>query len=233
MSSLNNLFGFLASIMSLTFTLTPMITMIEGLKAKQIKNISIIYLKVQCVMFTCWFLLGVNLSDKSLSVTNGLGVIIDITMIGMYYYIYNMYKEIFIYSGVLIIINPIFYVLFNATVLEVIAGLLNLAVIGSMYIKIREALATKDGGFVNIPFLLGGFCCALTWEVYGLMNGYVAVIICNAIMLLTILVNTFVYFWDVGYFDDKNIVIASLKMILRVDDNQDKTVSQKTKMIDF
>jgi hypothetical protein len=233
MSSLNNLFGFLASIMSLTFTLTPMITMIEGLKAKQIKNISIIYLKVQCVMFTCWFLLGVNLSDKSLSVTNGLGVIIDITMIGMYYYIYNMYKEIFIYSGILIIINPIFYVLFNATILEIIACVLGLLVISSMYIKIREALATKDGGFVNIPLLLGGFGCALTWEVYGLMNGYAAVIICNTYLMFTVFVNMFVYYWAIGYFDDKNIVLVALKMILRVDDNQDKAVSQKTKMIDF
>jgi hypothetical protein len=159
-------------------------------------------------------------------------------MIGMFYYIYGKYNEIFIHSGILIILNPIFYVLFNATVLEIIACLLGISIISSMYIKIREALATKDVGFVNIPLLLGGFGCALTWDIYGLMNGYAAaaapaVIICNMYLMFTVFVNTFVYFWSIGYFDDKIIVLVALKMTLRVDDNQDRTVSQKTKMIDF
>jgi uncharacterized protein with PQ loop repeat len=233
MYSLNNLFGFLGTIMSIAFSLSPMQTMLESLKTKQIKNISVVFLKVQSTMFICWFLLGIKISDTSLAISNGVGLILNLFYIGIFYYVHNKYNEIFIYCGLFIALNPLFYVLFNATILEIMAGILNMSVAASMYIKIREALATKDSGFVNIPLLFGGFGCAVTWDIYGLMNGYVAVVICTSFLMFTVFVNAFVYFWAIGYFEDNNFVINILKIVLKVDDSNNKTVYQKRKLIDF
>jgi hypothetical protein len=45
MFSLNNLFGLLGTIMSIAFSLSPMQTMLESLKTKQIKHISVVFLR--------------------------------------------------------------------------------------------------------------------------------------------------------------------------------------------
>jgi hypothetical protein len=93
-----------------------------------------------------WFLLGIKISDASLIISNGVGLTLNLFYMGIFYYVHNKYNEIFIYCGLFIALNPIFYVLFNAIILEIMADVLNLSVAASMYIKIREALATKDLG---------------------------------------------------------------------------------------
>jgi hypothetical protein len=163
--------------------------------------------------------------------------VLDLFYIAAYYYVYKQYNDIFINLGLFSFTFVLFYLFLNPFVLETGALILSIICVSTMYIKIRETLVTRDASFTNLQIITGGSINSVVWICYGLLNGYVAVYICNFYLFFTLIFNAVVYLWSIGILEDSNIVIMTLHMVLKTAgdklDGQTTVTYDKSKLLNF
>jgi uncharacterized protein with PQ loop repeat len=229
MDTLTNILGTAGTILSIIFFASSGKSIFEGLKTGEIKNVAIVYLKIQAIMCSFWLFYGMKISDMTVLATNVSGFLLDMVFIIIYHYVYKEYQEIALQCAVSSSVLLISYFL-NVNIVAFCAFIMALVCTAAMYIKIREALYTKDASFINLQIVVGGLVNSIIWILYGLLVGIFLVWFCPVLLLITVLINALAYLWTLGYVEDNNLFLMLLKKILMVE--FDKTLA-KNKLIDF
>jgi uncharacterized protein with PQ loop repeat len=215
--ALANFCGFVGTLLGIVFFLSPAPSMIEGLKTKILKDVSIIFLIVQGFQCSLWFIYGYKISDYKIISCNFVGLIATVTYISIYLYINEQHKEITFAIGGYGIGNIALYIFFTVPVLSVLVIIVGFVFFTTFFIKIRETLATKDAGYTNNYILVAALLCGILWLVYGAVMELTSVWLTNGYLLVINIISVIVLLNTKGYISDDSPVITTLKLVLRVD----------------
>jgi hypothetical protein len=208
--------GLVATSLQVVFMVAPATSLLQGLKTRQVKDISIIYLIAQAVISSFWMIYGMKLKYNNMILPNVICLALDFIFISMYFYILDQFKEIIVSLSSIVILNIVLYLFVKIQLLDLLCLVLTTVYIATMYITIRETLATKDPSYTNLTLCISAICYASLWMIYGVINNVLSLWLVNLFMVLTGSINLYIYFWTKGYLKDNDFIIQVLKKILRI-----------------
>lgn len=208
-------FGTLGMLFAYGLGLAPIPSLWQGIKDKEITNITIIYLLSAVSNCSLWSLYSLKKGDYYLLITNGVLLALFLIYLGVFLYIK---KEEFIriggYYGVIVLANLLIYNIIPTEVIGFAAFVVN-TVWGLCAIEnLRECLKRKDPKLINIQISVVSVLCGFSWFSYGVLSSNFFVIVPNLVGIILWGANIICYYWSNEKIPDESLVIVTLKKIV-------------------
>ena len=216
---LQQILGYLGALLGLFLQLSPMPSMIVGLKKREIKSMTISYFIVGCMQASFWISYGFGINDPVVWSQN-------VSCFGLFLFYMNIIvyigtnKMMFLYTNVGLLILLFFSIKFIPPNISVCAATV-IAVCwqSTNFENIKKALDSKDHERINSLVSYVTSCAFLCMWIYSLMISAFVMFIPNFYGFILNLINLLIYHWALGRINDNNIIIIILKKIFRVEDN--------------
>jgi uncharacterized protein with PQ loop repeat len=218
-TALINFFGIAGTILNLIFIFSPFPSFYQGVKDKEIKNVSLTYLLFLTGNCSLWTIYGIKLDNFTIIFSNIIGLIINIVYIDMYLYIVDKSDKIILNTIGIIAATMLVYIILPVTMIGLIVTFVLLGVYSSMIIKIRETFVKKNAEYTNYFLSIASVFNTSIWSIYGIFILDWVIIIPNIYGVLINIAALIVYYWSVGKIDDSNIFIILLKRALVKEDS--------------
>jgi solute carrier family 50 protein (sugar transporter) len=223
--------------------LSPMPAFIEGLKRKELKNLSFNFILIGLLNGMLWTAYGLNLGDKTVIIANTVCAILYTFYVTSFIYInfsqnlqeqmQAMIKDIIIYNTLSIVVFFLALKVLPVNIVGLMATCIVFCMFTTMFEKIRETLIKKDPAYMNLLLAAVFISASILWVIYGIKQRDYFLALPNAYGLLMNSLNLIVYFWACGKIPDDNPIIVFLKKILKVEQdgfklmNENKNVKEK------
>ena len=216
--SLIGILGILGNIFSFFLQISPLHTIIKGLKEKEIKNLTLSYFIVALFNSVFWFGFGFNENDKYIYIINGSGIIFF-----LFYAISKIYVD---YSQIYyIIFFLLFYFSFFILIVKYLSAKTDIfiaTIISCLWQcttipTMRQSLYRKDASFVNIIVMTISIINFFIWILYGIFDNVFLISFVNSICFIFCFFNIYIYFWSLGKIEHDSKLISILKFIFRSD----------------
>ncbi len=224
-----DLLGITGMVLSFVMLVSPLPAVISGLKNREMKSLSGIYLICAMGNALLWAVYGFKLWEFSMYLTNTFAFV-------MFLFYYNCFLYIN-YQGQKILPTTIFTLLFSTLVFFLIpkevAGFL--AFFTSTFwmltsiVKMREALAEKNAQYINLPVILTSLLCNLIWLSYGYVLRNYYIVIPNLLGFILYSCNMLTYIWTYDVLDDNNFLIRIIKNTFAVEPRTPREMTGREK----
>lgn len=230
--SLIGILGILGNIFAFFLQISPIPTIIKGLKEKEIKNLTLSYFLVALINTAFWFGFGFNENDKYIYIINASGLLF-----------FLLYTNIKIYIDYLkikyLILFNIIYFIYLLFVVNCLSGKIDLFIgtiisclwQGTTIPTMRQSLFNKDSSFVNFNVMIVSIINFFIWVLYGFFDNVFLISFVNGICFIFCFFNIYIYFWSLGKINNDSKLICFLKFIFCVDNLNENFDVEKFKKI--
>jgi uncharacterized protein with PQ loop repeat len=217
----SNTIGMIGILFFLPLIFSPIPTVIEGFRSKEIKNLSLEYFVTALISCSLWTIFGIKNQYYPVYICNGLGMVCNFIYMNVYYYIENRIKELMRYSAIFIVGCVLFYFLLPKLVIGFLALLINTCWHLTSIIKMKNALYTKNRDHINLNVVYLSFFFCLDFSIYSLLEKNYFLFIPNLIGIFLWGVNLIIYYWVNGDIADNSIIITTCFKVLGISRNNE------------
>lgn len=210
--ALKELLGVAVIVLNIFLQVSPMPSMIEGVKARQIKSMTISYFIVGITQGLFWIAYGIKIKDIVVYGQNITCYLLFSIYMNMIIYV-RQEKKLYLLTNIplcMLLLLAIFYVPTKFCV--VIGSIITICWQSTNIENIRNVLASKDAGFINpLVSWVSWVCFCCYWNYCLLIFDYI-MFIPYFIAWVINSINLFAYFWANGKISNDNVII---KLIMK------------------
>jgi len=208
-------FGTLGMLLAYALGLAPIPSLWQGIKEKEINNITLIYLLSAVSNCSLWSLYAIKKDDVYVYMTNGVLLGLFIIYLGVFLHIKKEeLSRIGGYYGAILMANILIYNIipleaigFGAFVVNTVWGLTAIE-------NLRECLKHKDPKLINIQISVVTALCSFCWLSYGVLSSNFFVVFPNVVAVVIWSANIVCYYWSNEKIEDESLVIVTLKKVV-------------------
>lgn len=215
-----NFAGYMGTILTFGLTLSPLKSIIEGLKTMTIKNISPVYLQLGIVNALLWSIYGLKLSLPPAYAANLFTLFFFTFYLNAYYYIVNERTNMIIYSSITVALFILVYTILSVSLIGFLSSVLATIFYLSILIKLKESMEKRSNEYLNMMIITASWLASIFWTIFGLMLFDIYIYGPNSLGIIIFGLNYVVYYWNLGKIKEDNFLIELLKKILRVEDEK-------------
>ena len=215
-----DIFGSAGMLVSFIMLISPLPSVLEGLRKMEFKSLSQSYLICAMGNSILWAVYGFKLNEFPMYLTNTFAFILFLFYYNSTLWINSQANRIIPSTIFSPLVFYAFYVYFPKEIVGFLAFLMSSIWMLSSIEKMREAILERSSKFINMPVVLSSMTGSLMGVIYGSLLKNFYVIFPNTLGLVLYLFNVMIYFWIMNYIPDKNMFINLLKIAFLL--NEDK-----------
>ena len=211
-----DILGSAGMVVSFIVILSPLPSVIEGLKKNNLKSLSSSYLTCAVVNSILWGIYGIKLNEFAMYMTNIFSSTVFMFYLCCLLIINDQAIRIIPYALGSSLMSYLIYLFIEKEIVGLIAFLISSIWMITSIEKMREALLERNSKFINLPVILSSMIGNFIWIIYGSMLRNFFIIFPNTLGLILYCFNIFIYLWVTNLIVEKNVLIKIIKLIFMV-----------------
>ena len=224
---IKDIIGFLASATSILLQLSPLPEVINALRIRDIKNLTISYFMGGIGQTLFWIGYGVCINDMYVLIPNITLAFLFGFYMNSVIYIKKQYNLFYILNPIIIIGVYLILKFCPEHLCDSMATIISIIWQSTNSLTMRLALKYRDPAYINLLVSFVSWTNMGLFWIYSLMIGAYIMFIPNIYGFSINSINMYLYFWACGYFAESNCFINILKIILK----PEKVESDNTKQV--
>ena len=215
--AIKEILGLLGSILNISLQLSPMPEIINGLKKRDIKNLTISYFVVGITQGIFWIGYGLNISDIVVYGPNITIYLLFTINLNITIYVKSRYHLFYLTNIPLAILCFLSCRYFTESINVVSATIVSMFWQTTNLETMRLALKYHDSAYINLLLSIVTFCCFVIMSIYSLMIEAYVMFIPYFYGSILNFINIYIYAWCLNKINQNNWFILKIIFILKAD----------------